>query len=73
MTQLNQALEVVKDIAQIKARLIKNRMELKAILDSAQDKHSDGTITPTQWHALNYIRHRIDELLIAFDKFQAGK
>lgn len=67
MTQLNQALEVIKDLSQVKARLMKDRSEIKSILQLAST-NSDRSILPPMWFALNYVRLRIDELLVAIER-----
>lgn len=72
MSQLTQALEVIKDISQVKARLIKDRAELNEILGRSQnrppDGGSDGSIQESTWYRLRTIRDNIDGLTDAIDK-----
>lgn len=73
MTQLNQALEVVKDLSQVKARLLKDKMELNTILKRVQDvKQDDKSISGITWHALNFALFKTDELIVVIDRFNAA-
>lgn len=73
MSQLTQALEVVRDISQVKARLMKNRIELSEVLGRSQNEPpeggSDGSIQESTWYRLRTIRDAIDGLTDALEKF----
>lgn len=67
MSQLTQALEVVKDLSRMKARLMKSRAELSSILERSQENQfngkSDGSIEEDVWNRFRSIRDGIDILL----------
>lgn len=73
MSQKTQALQVIKDLSRVKTQLLKDRLELNSILQIG-NVNSDGSIPPTTWFALNFVRTKIDEMVVAIDRaYEATK
>jgi hypothetical protein len=74
MSQLSQALEVIKDLSQVKNKLLKDKIELRSILMITQDvKRNDQSISGLTWHALNYVLFKTEELIMVIDRFNAAR
>lgn len=66
MSQLTQALEVVKDLQRIRTRLIRTKTETREILRKA-----DGTIPERLWQDLAYASSSVQDLIDAIDRFNS--
>lgn len=73
MSQLIQALEVLKNISQVKARLMNYRIELGSIMERSigsvivESNKTDGSINEVNWHELRDITDAIDTLVKAIE------